>query len=212
MNLNGLSTADLLAGKLKELINRGFFPDGARLIERDIATQFSVSRIPVREAIHQLERQRIVDVYRNRGAVVRKLSDVEVRDIFKLRALLEGDAIYDAVINIDTGVLKRAELVHSLLGETNISEKQGILNLEFHNLLYSTCKNERQLTLIQELRDQIERYEHLQRRLLADTKKFQHDHAAILAACKKKDAALARKETVSHILSAGDVLREFINR
>lgn len=61
------STADVIAASLREMINQGELPEGARLIERDLASQFAVSRIPLREAIQQLEREGIVETQRNRG-------------------------------------------------------------------------------------------------------------------------------------------------
>lgn len=70
--------------------------DGDRLVERDLACQFSVSRIPMREAIQQLEREGLVEIYRNRGAVVKTLTAADVDEIYQLRALLEGEAIFIA--------------------------------------------------------------------------------------------------------------------
>lgn len=51
------------------------------------ACQFSVSRIPMREAIQQLEREGLVEIYRNRGAVVKTLTAADVDEIYQLRAL-----------------------------------------------------------------------------------------------------------------------------
>lgn len=79
---------------LKNLINNCSLLDGDRLSERDLDSQFSVIRIPLREAIQKLEREGEVDVYRNRGAVIRTLSANDVGEIYQLRSLLEGDAIF----------------------------------------------------------------------------------------------------------------------
>ncbi|WP_455916337.1 GntR family transcriptional regulator [Pantoea agglomerans] len=205
-----LSTADMLARELKILINTGALRDGDRLVERDLASQFSVSRIPLREAIQKLEREGLVDVYRNRGAVVRTLTASDVDEIYPLRALLEGDAIFQSVQNMDAETLTRAELVHKLLGSATESTLQGQYNREFHELLYRRCKNQRLLKMITELREQVERYEHLQHRLLSETAKFQDEHALILKACLEDDPAAARDRTVEHILSAGQVLKNYI--
>ena len=77
MNTASRSTADILAGELKTLINKGTLRDGDRLVERDLASQFAVSRIPMREAIQQLEREGLVEIYRNRGAVVKTLTSMK---------------------------------------------------------------------------------------------------------------------------------------
>ncbi|TDS98708.1 GntR family transcriptional regulator [Erwinia rhapontici] len=200
------STADVIAASLRDMINQGELPDGARLIERELASQFAVSRIPLREAIQQLEREGIVETQRNRGAAVRALTVDDVNEIYTLRALLEGEAIYQSVIHRDEETLARVRLVHQLLESTVSVQKQGELNREFHTLLYRGCHNGRLLKMIAELCAQIERYEYLQRRLLADTPAFQHEHAAILDAYARGDAQQAREETIRHIESARQVV------
>ncbi|MCC3701714.1 GntR family transcriptional regulator [Rouxiella badensis] len=196
------STADLVAASLRKMINSGELAEGARLVERDLASQFDVSRIPLREAIQQLVREGIVETQRNRGAVVKTLTAEDVNEIYSLRVLVEGDAIYQSVANMDAEALARAELTHRLLEKATTPQKQGELNREFHQILYRGCRNARQLRLIAELCAQIERYERLQLRLLEDTPAFQHEHNAILQACKNGDPALAREATVRHIESA----------
>jgi DNA-binding GntR family transcriptional regulator len=210
MNLTGHSTADMLAIELRKWINNGSLRDGERLVERDLASHFSVSRIPMREAIRQLERDGLVEIFRNRGAIVRMLSAEEIDEIYQLRALLEGEAVFQSVQNMSADILVRAELSHTLLATTIEFGKQGLLNREFHDLLYSGCKNQRLLTMINDLRNQIERYEYLQRQLLSETPIFQEDHAGILAACQARDAEKARTEVIRHIHIAGQMLKNFV--
>lgn len=212
MTLTSRSTADVLADELRKMINNGSLQDGERLVERDLASHFSVSRIPLREAIRQLERDGLVETFRNRGAIVKTLSVDDIDEIYALRALLEGDAIFQSVMNMEAEMLARAELTHTLLANTSSFEKQGAYNREFHDHLYSGCKNQRQLTMINELRNQIERYEYLQRQLLAETPQFQGDHENILRACREKNAGMARREIILHINNAGQVLRDFVRR
>lgn len=207
MTQSSLSTATLLAGQLRTQINNGTLPPGARLVERELAAQFSVSRIPMREAIRQLAQEGLVELHLNRGAAVRILSEAEIGHIYHLRALLEGDAIFNSVPHLDSEALARAGLVHQLLEEASSPEKQAALNLEFHNILYAACDNPRQLSLIADLRQQTERYAYLQRQLMARTPLFQQEHAAILNACRAGDAGLAQRKTVEHLLSAGEILR-----
>ena len=208
MNAATRSIADILASELKILINKGALRDGDRLVERDLACQFSVSRIPMREAIQQLEREGLVEIYRNRGAVVKTLTAADVDEIYQLRALLEGEAIFHSLKNMET--LARAELAHQLLSSASEPEQQGRYNREFHELLYRKCNNQRLLKMIGELREQIERYELFQNRLLSDTLKFQDEHQQILMACQQNNPQEARAYTVKHILSAGETLRAYI--
>ncbi len=212
MNLKVLSTADLLANELRQMINKGRLRDGERLVERDLASHFSVSRIPMREAIRQLEHDGLVEIFRNRGAIVRTLSVDDLNEIYQLRSLLEGEAIFQSANNLSADNLARAELTHSLLASCTEFEQQGQLNRELHDLLYSGCKNHRLLTMINDSRSQIERYEYLQRQLLSKTLQFQDDHASILAACQQRNAETARTEVRRHIHIAGEMLKDFVSR
>ncbi|KUY98086.1 MULTISPECIES: GntR family transcriptional regulator [unclassified Burkholderia] len=204
------STADAVAASLREMIINGELHAGERLVERDLAERFGISRIPMREAIQRLEREGLLDIFRNRGAVVRMLSASDVQEIYDMRALLEGDAIYRSVKRLDDETLARAELVHRLLGESNVPRRQGELNREFHALLYSCCDNARQLKAIAELRSQVERYERLQTTLLADTPSFQVEHDAILQACRERNARGARAMTVAHLDSARRIVMRLV--
>nr|UHA83762.1 hypothetical protein IPBHJEJL_00035 [Klebsiella oxytoca] len=147
MSFRAVSTADLLANKLRQMINNGSLRDGERLVERDLASHFDVSRIPMREAIRQLEHEGLVEIFRNRGAIVRTLSVDDLNEIYQLRSLLEGEAIFQSVNNLSADNLARAGLTHSLLASCTKFELQGQLNREFHDLLYSGCENHRLLTV-----------------------------------------------------------------
>ncbi|AOJ29735.1 GntR family transcriptional regulator [Burkholderia seminalis] len=204
------STADAVAASLRDMIINGELSAGKRLVERDLAERFGISRIPMREAIQRLEREGLLDIFRNRGAVVRMLSASDVQDIYDLRVLLEGDAIYRSVKRLDDETLARAELVHRLLGDASVPRRQGELNREFHALLYAGCGNARQLKSIAELHSQVERYERLQTTLLADTPSFQVEHEAILQACRARDARAARSMTVAHLESARRIVMRLV--
>src|SRR6476619_3778037 len=93
----GATTPDLIADTLRDEILRGAVAPGQALRQEELADRFGVSRLPVRDALLRLEAQGLVHVYPNRGAFVISLSADEVREIFELRLLLEGDIIERAV-------------------------------------------------------------------------------------------------------------------
>src|ERR687885_171179 len=86
------TTPDLIADALREEIRRGRAEPGQALRQEEIATRFGVSRLPVRDALRRLETEGLVVVYPNRGAFVAEFSPDEVREIYDLPILLEGDA------------------------------------------------------------------------------------------------------------------------
>jgi DNA-binding GntR family transcriptional regulator len=204
------STADAICAALRRLISSGEIADGSRLVERDLAERFSVSRIPLREALRRLEAEGLIEIHRNRGAIVRTLTPADIEEIYSLRKLLEGDAIVRSIARMDDETLARASVVHLLLAQARTPEKQDELNREFHALLYAPCGNARQLKAIEELRSQVERYERLRTTLVADTPAFQQEHEQILAACRARDARRARTATLVHLASAQRIVESVL--
>lgn len=77
------------AGLRREIFG-GLYQPGERLVEREIAVRYDVSRVPVREAIHRLGRDGLVDLSPKAGARVRDYTPEQVQDFYALRELLEG--------------------------------------------------------------------------------------------------------------------------
>ena len=84
------SRADDLAHELQVEIITGRIPLGTRLRQEDLAERFGVSRTPIREALRQLQAIGLVEQLGHRGALVRSFSPDECRNIFLVRAELEG--------------------------------------------------------------------------------------------------------------------------
>src|SRR5918997_1165848 len=78
-----------VAEELRRRIVDGEFSAGFQLRQDALASEFGVSRIPVREALMQLEAEGLVKIHPHRGAIVSELSTEEVHELFELRALLE---------------------------------------------------------------------------------------------------------------------------
>lgn len=78
--------------KLRDAILGGVFQPGQRLVEVDLCRRMAVSRTSVREALRRLEAERLVTVQPNRGPSVTEISWDEARQIYDVRAMLEGEA------------------------------------------------------------------------------------------------------------------------
>lgn len=81
-----LTLPEQIAAHFGDRIISGVLPPGTRVLEQEIATEFGISRGPVRDAIHLLEREGLVTVFSRRGAVVTELTAAEVREIFEIRS------------------------------------------------------------------------------------------------------------------------------
>jgi len=80
----------LVEEKLRELISAGHFRPGDRLVERELCELLDVGRTSVREALRQLEAEGLIQTEPHRGPTVTRITPDEARQLFKLRALLEG--------------------------------------------------------------------------------------------------------------------------
>jgi len=87
------SIADEVVDILQGAIISGEYPPGQRLVERELTARFGVSSIPIREALHELESRGLVAMRHNHGCSVISLSAEELREIAKLRRVLEPKVI-----------------------------------------------------------------------------------------------------------------------
>ncbi len=196
------TTADGIAAVLRDEIHRGVLVPGHRVRQEEVAARFGVSRIPVREALGRLEAEGLVIVRPNRGAIVVSHSPQELREVYELRALVEGDLLARAVPGLTAAHLAQAEALHAALGVAQDPDAQGDLNREFHQILLAGVSRPRQRALVEQLRGLVERYESLQRALLRETAAFQVDHRRILDACHQGDPAAARLALEEHLRHA----------
>jgi DNA-binding GntR family transcriptional regulator len=84
-----VSSADTARARIRELIISGDFAPGTRLRERDLSQTLNVSRVPVREALQQLEAEGFIDASPRRGATVKQITLRDVNELFDLRLSLE---------------------------------------------------------------------------------------------------------------------------
>lgn len=84
------SLPEQIAAQLSERIVTGAYAPGQRIMEQAVAAEFAVSRGPVREALRLLERDGLVTILPRRGAQITNLTSAEVKEIFDIRAVLNG--------------------------------------------------------------------------------------------------------------------------
>src|SRR5262245_1526124 len=94
------TVVDLAVEELRDRILRGRYPEGSPLRQDALASDLGVSRIPIREALRQLEVEGLVTFSPHAGAVVSMLSLDEIWELFELRAMLESDLMRKAVPNM----------------------------------------------------------------------------------------------------------------
>ena len=100
--------ADRAATRLKDGILRGQYPMGEPLRELELCTALGISRIPLREALHRLEGEGLVEIRPNRGAVVARLTEAEIIEIAEICRLVEGNLLVHAVPGVGREALEKA--------------------------------------------------------------------------------------------------------
>src|SRR3954462_13718603 len=100
--------ASMTVEALRERILRGDYPDGEPLRQDALADELGVSRIPVREALRQLEAEGLVTFNPHRGAVVSTLSLEEIEELLELRADIECELLRRAIPSTTAPDLARA--------------------------------------------------------------------------------------------------------
>lgn len=106
-----LTVAEQVANVLRESIADGSLAAGTPLRQDDLAERFGFSRMPVRDALRQLEAEGIVSIHPTKGAHVARMDAAEIREIFAVRALLEGEALRLSVPKLGNEKLDEAGYV-----------------------------------------------------------------------------------------------------
>ena len=202
----GATTPDLIADTLRDEILRGAVAPGQALRQEELADRFGVSRLPVRDALLRLEAQGLVHVYPNRGAFVISLSADEVREIYDLRILLEGDLLERAVPRLTADDWRRIDAAHAHATRTAGGPEWVEGDWRFHRALYEPAGRPRQLAMIESLRATVARYSPATSTLPERTADWLGDHEAILEACRARAAVAARRRLEAHLHRAADTV------
>lgn len=207
------TATEYVESTLKEAILTGALPGGTPLRQEDLATEFGLSRMPIREALRQLEAQALVDFYPHRGAVVTEISAAEGADNYAIRAALEPAALRLSVPNLTAADLSRArEIVHEMdaeAGQGTTGARLGELNRRFHMTLYSRAGRPRLLTLVDQHLAAADRFLRFHLAAMGRNHLSQEEHRGMIDACSAHDADEACAILSQHIETAARNLQAF---
>ena len=194
---------------LKQAIIRGKISPDEWLVESHIAETLGISRTPVREAIHKLEREGLIERQPRGGFTALGLNRDDIEETFGLRGLLEGYAARLAAVKHKAQELKPLETKIDDFQKALDLKKMDLLpaiNTEFHDLLYGLSKSPKLINMINGLRDQIYRYREmiLKERKFASTSNL--DHKRMLQCIRKRDAEGAERLVKDHILRGREMV------
>lgn len=195
-----MSTArEAVYATLKERIIEGDLTPGRRLIERDLAAELDVSRVPVREALGRLEAERLVVLVPRQGVLVSPFTPADADDFFDVRESLEVLAARLAAQRADTDGLAR---LHAVLDRADEATRRGeprdiaLANAEFHTAVVHLSGN---ALLIDMMRPLEARLRWLFRLTHGDPDQQCAEHHEIYAAIESHDAAAAAAHALRHV-------------
>lgn len=199
-----------IADAIREEILRGVLEPGTSARQDDLARRFSVSRVPVREALRSLVAEGLVAWESQRGFRIARLEPAEAREILEIRAILEVQALQWSFPNIGPDTVKLAQRTLKKSQATKSIDEWSELNGRFHAAILIPCGRPQLLALIQQLNNRIDRYIRL---LIArgDYRlRAEQEHRAILASIEVGNLTAASSLLKQHIEDTGAWLDNFL--
>lgn len=201
------TTASDIANRIRVDLNAGAWAPGEALRQEDLADRYGASRMPVREALLLLDAEGLVSMQPNRGAIVAKLDEHDVVEIFDLRRQVETYLLTHAIPRHDAKSLARVEAIQL---ELEIEDsRSGWLegDKQFHARLYEPAARPRALAIASMLRAQVERFGlHV---LNPDSRKMEwaKEHRDLIAAARSKNVAASIKVLIEHLNQTQDAVQ-----
>lgn len=200
---------------LREAIIKGKLRPGERLMEMQLADEMGVSRTPVREAIRKLELEGLVIMIPRRGAYVADLSIKDVAETFEIRSALEALAASLAAERITPEEAEEMERILVRIGaaiEEDDIQQLVALDEEYHNLLYKASRNDRLMQILNNLREQIQRFRVTTLAVPGRVRGVLQEHRNIAEAISERNAELAHQLALEHIENAENALMDWMRR
>ncbi len=193
----------------KAIIDQTIEP-GSRLVESKIADMLGISRTPLREAFHKLEREDWIEKISSGGFQVVTLTKDDIEQTFGIRSVLEAYAAQLAAQNHTAKDLvpleKKMKEYQNCLEQNKDSDKLHEINTQFHDLLYSLSKSPRLIKMINQLRAQISIF----RQIILKQTEYAHesneDHIQMLDAIKNRDGEKVDQLVRQHIIKGKNVV------
>jgi DNA-binding GntR family transcriptional regulator len=198
---------------LRQRILSGEIRAGQPIRQEQIAQELGVSRIPLREALKQLEAEGFVTIAPHKGAVVSTLSAEEAEELFVLRLQLERWLLREAIPR-----MQEADFAHldAIIDESRAPNRDaggnlarwGELNWQFHEALYRPAGRPLSLKVLKRIHDNLDRYLRLQIAITRDWDRAYQDHQNFVALSREGNIDAALRLLEHHILGTAKTLSE----
>lgn len=193
------TAADTVSAALREQIVRGELAEGEPLRQDALAIRFHTSRVPIREALRQLEVEGLVTFHPRRGATVTKLEPSEVLEMFEIRLALECHALRTAIPNMTGEDFDGIDAIMRRYKPKMSPVDWDAMNWEFHAALYLPAHRPRLFHLIKSNYLQASRFLRVRLARATGSERPHREHMQILDACRTRAVDRAVALLAAHI-------------
>ncbi|MFH8619530.1 GntR family transcriptional regulator [Streptomyces sp. NPDC017979] len=199
------NSAGVIAERLRTSIRDGGLLPGTRLVQEKLATELKVSRIPLREALHTLAAEGLIEVVPQRGMLVAELSNGEIAELFELRLQLEPHLSEEIVRGCrDRDIDALQELADEMRRQGADAAVRASLNYEFHRRVYALSERRLTLRFVDQLLHLVEPYSRRWVRSGHDLERIDDEHQQMVDALRDRDATALRRAITAHVEGARD--------
>ena len=187
--------------EIRRAIVTGELPPGTALRQDALAERFGVSRVPLREALKILEGEGQVDYRAHHGYVVARLDRDALAEVYRIRALLEDEAVRAAVPRLDD---QQVETITVLLDAVEAAGRRGDVaeltdsNRALHFAIFEASGLPRLVRMIRILWDATDAYRGVYFSDATNRARIDDEHRAVLAALRARDADGAVRILAAH--------------
>ncbi|WP_326836327.1 GntR family transcriptional regulator [Amycolatopsis rhabdoformis] len=195
------TTSDDIADALRDSILQGRFEDGQELNQVAIARHYGISRVPLREALRQLQAEGLVSARAHQRTVVVGLTPERVLEVIDIRIMLESYLLERALPHVTPELIAELQTICDEMDHITDHAEWLRRNREFHEKLYAPSNASFTLEMSGQLSSRIERYLYMwsdhgvQRSAEAGA-----EHRRILEAVARRDARRAKLELEVHLM------------
>jgi len=194
--------SEAVVAQLKEEILNGTLRPGRKLQQTELAERFGISRMPVRDALKELEAEGLVTITAGRAATVAKLDLAEFEEVYQIREVLEELAGRLSAPSLsDEDLRQLSDLVERMEAASAAGDLRAWLKLdkEFHNRSYVACERPRLLKLIVSFWNSTHHYRRAYCSLPGKIDRAEDLHRRLFAALGDRDGQLVGSLISEHV-------------
>lgn len=210
---NSSKISEKLKEALEERIVTGRYRPGLRLDETELATEFSVSRTPVREALIHLSSLGLVEIRPRRGAIVAEASPKRLYEMFEVMAELEAMSVRLAArrhTEEDLKNIQDAQNACERAFDAGDVDAYYYENERFHMAIYQACHNSFLCEETSAMHRRLGTYRRLQLRSRGRLRSSRDEHRGIIEAIAAGNGELAADRVHAHVIIQGEIFSDLI--